>query len=130
MSQLDAEDIEIDTFSANLYDLLSAFQKVLAQTGRTQMHEVFEQVVSLEEKISEIQERLDKKSRMLFSELFEARWSRNLLIVTFLAVLEIVRSRYARILQDKTFGEIVIELTQTDAPQEPAAEGASSETVL
>lgn len=109
LSDLDAEDLEIDSFSANLYDLLSAFQSVLAKTSNEAMHEVYEQVVSIEDRMYEIRGRLLEKKRMVFSELFQHGWTRNLLIVTFLAVLEIVRTKTARVMQDKQFGEIYIE---------------------
>ncbi len=109
LSELDAQDIEIDTFSANLFDLLSAFQTVLTRAGRTEMHEVFEQVITIEEKMAEIKVHLEQEGRVVFSRLFGERWTRNQLIATFLAILEIVRTKIARVMQDKQFGEIVIE---------------------
>lgn len=109
LSDMDASDLDIDAFSANLYDLLSAFQSVLAKTANEAIHEVFEQVVTIEQKMTEIRTRLIEKKKMVFSELFQAGWTRNLLIVTFLAILEIVRSKVARVAQDKQYGEIYIE---------------------
>lgn len=109
LSDLDAQDLDIDSFSANLYDLLSAFQTVLSKTANEAMHEVFEQVVSIEERMVQIRTTLLTKKKMVFSELFQGGWTRNLLIVTFLAVLEIVRTKVARVMQDKQFGEIYIE---------------------
>lgn len=109
LSQLDADDVEIDTFSANLYDLLSAFQTVVAKHGQEMVHEVFEEQVSIEERMEEIRLRLNEKKKILFSELFGAKWTRNFLIATFLALLEIVRTKFARVRQDEQFGEITIE---------------------
>lgn len=109
LSDLDAQDIDIDNFSANLYDLLSAFQTVIAKAGKENVHEVFEQIVTIEEKISEIRTRLLDSKKVVFSELFSQGWTRNLLIVTFLAVLEIVRTKVARVTQEKQYGEIYIE---------------------
>lgn len=109
LSDLDADELDIDSFSANLYDLLSAFQSVLSKTSNEAMHQVYEQVVTIEERMYEIRGKLLEKKRMVFSELFKNGWTRNLLIVTFLAVLEIVRTKVARVMQDKQFGEIYIE---------------------
>lgn len=109
LSEISPEDVEIDTFSANLFDLLSAFQGVLTRAGRVEMHEVFEQEVSIEECMLEIRTRLVEEKKVVFSRLFEKGWTRNLLIATFLAVLEIVRTRIARVVQDKQFSEIYIE---------------------
>lgn len=114
LSQLDGEDVEIDNFSANLYDLLSAFQKVLAKHGRDQFHEVFEQVISIEDKMEEIRTRLFAQKKIVFSELFSGHiLSRNLLVVTFLSILEIVRTKFARVRQEKEFDEIYIEKIET-----------------
>ena len=109
LSEMDAADVEIDTFSANLFDLLTAFQSVLAKGSQEAMHEVFEQVVSIEDKMSEIRTRLVERKKFVFSDLFQNGWTRNLLIVTFLAVLEIVRTKIARVVQDQQYGEIYIE---------------------
>lgn len=109
LSEISPEDVEIDTFSANLFDLLSAFQGVLTRAGRVEMHEVFEQEVSIEEKMTEIRTRLLEEKKVVFSQLFSKNWTRNILIATFLAILEIVRTKTARVMQDKQFGEIYIE---------------------
>ena len=81
----------------------------MAKAGREAVHEIYEEIVSIEDKMTEIQGLLAEKKRVVFAELFGSSRSRNLLIVTFLAILEIVRSRIARVLQEEQFGEIVIE---------------------
>ena len=114
LAGMEAQDIEMDSFSANLYDLLSAFQSVLTKAGRMAVHEVFEQVMTIEEKMVQIKTRLFERKRVVFSELFDAGWTRNLLIVPFLSILEIVRTRFAVVVQDKQFGEIFIERIADD----------------
>ncbi|MBI3313593.1 MAG: segregation/condensation protein A [Candidatus Omnitrophica bacterium] len=109
LGELDGNEAEIDTFSANLYDLLTAFQSLLSRSGREVFHEVYEEIISIEEKMMEINSRLAESPRVVFSTLFSKPWSRNELIATFLAVLEIVRTKIARVTQDKHFGEIVLE---------------------
>lgn len=110
LADLNAEDVGIDTFSANLYDLLSAFQSVLARAGKEAFHEVYEQIITIEERTVQVRGLLEEKKKITFSELFTVgTWSRNLLIVTFLTILEIVRTKYARVAQDKHYGEIMIE---------------------
>lgn len=109
LSGVDGQDVEADTFTANLYDLLSAFQKVVTRLGRFEMHEVYEQQVTIEEKMGEIKIRLTENGRVTFWSLFEKKWTRNLLIATFLAVLELVRTRFAQVIQESQCGEILIE---------------------
>lgn len=99
-------DTDIETFPSNVYDLLQAFYKVLKSCARDQFHEVFEQVVTIEEKIEQIKKLLQARGEMRFVELFSGAISRLELIVTFLAVLEIVRQKIACVQQTETFGEI------------------------
>lgn len=109
LGELDPEDVGVDTFSANFFDLIVAFQNVLAKKEPKSQHEVFEEVVSIEEKMIQIQAYLAEKKKVSFNDLFSERWTRNELIATFLAVLELVRTHFAWVRQDQQFGEIVIE---------------------
>ena len=108
LSHLSPEDITIDTFSANLFDLLQAFRSVLKEVSKEHFHEVFEEVISIEEKIEEIKQVVAERGSVHFRELFDQKVTKNVLIVTFLALLEIVRSKFARVSQEKQFGEILI----------------------
>ena len=78
-------------------------------------HEVYEQQVSIEEKMTEIKRRLAGEGKFPFTSLFSKPWSRNELIATFLAMLEIIRMKLARVAQEKLFGEILIERTESGA---------------
>ena len=98
---------ELEGFTSNFYDLLQAFYKVLKSVARDQFHEVFEQVVTIEEKLTQIKVILQERGGELkFEDLFDGVVSRNELIVTFLAILEIVRQKIARVYQSQMFGEI------------------------
>ncbi len=109
LKDLTPEDAGIDTFSANLYDLFQAFHSVLSRVKKVEFHEVFEEVVTIEEKIEFIKNRLENQSEIMFKQLFSENFTKNELIATFLALLEIVRSKYARVKQVGTFGEIAIQ---------------------
>lgn len=108
LSNLSPEDVVIDAFSANLFDLLSAFQSVLSGISKEAFHEVFEEIVSIEQKIEEIKRILTERGSILFRELFGGRFTKNELIATFLALLEIIRSKFAQVAQEKQFGDILI----------------------
>ena len=108
LNHLSSEDAAIDTFSANLFDLLNAFQSVLAGITKDQFHEVFDEIITIEQKIVEIQKILTDRKEIRFRELFGDKVTKNELIVTFLALLEIIRSKFALVAQDKRFGEILI----------------------
>lgn len=110
LGELDVDEPEVvDTFSANLYDLLQAFHQVLAKSSKELVHEVYEEEISIEEKIDHIKKRLAQEGKFTFVSLFGTKWTRNELIATFLAMLELTRLKAVRIFQDKVFGEIMIE---------------------
>ena len=103
------EDAGIDTFSADLYDLLQAFHSVLNQVKKIEFHEVYEEVVTIDEKIALIKNQLGDRNEILFKQLFGETRTKNELIATFFALLEIVRTRFARVKQAETFGDIMIQ---------------------
>jgi len=107
----DAGEPALEGFSNNLYDLLGAFYKVLKSVAKESFHEVFEQIITIEEKISQIKNLLAVNQRANFIDLFRPGAKKNEIIVTFLAILEIVRQKIARVLQKGVFGEIFIEST-------------------
>ncbi len=55
-----------------------------------------------------ILERLEGKDSVAFVELFERSCHRLVVIVTFLAMLELIRLRVARVFQAETFGPILV----------------------
>lgn len=109
LQEIELGETEIDTFSANLYDLVQAFHQVLAKASKEWVHEVRAEEIPMEEKMEEIKHRLAQEIRFSFWSLFPKPWTRGELIATFLALLEIVRLRLVRIFQEKVFGEIMIE---------------------
>ncbi len=115
LEELSPEEAGIDTFSADLYDLLQAFHQVLAKASKEMVHEVYGEQISMEEKMDQIKRRLAEETRFSFLSLFPRPWGRNELIATFLALLEVTRLKLARVFQEKVFGEILIERTQNRA---------------
>lgn len=115
LEDISLEEPEINTFSANLYDLMQAFHDVLSKASKEMAHEVFEPEVSVEEKMEAIQKRLQREGCFTFISLFPKPWTKSELITTFLALLEITRLKLVRVFQDKLFGEIMIERIDTNA---------------
>jgi segregation and condensation protein A len=115
----------------SLKDLLRAFAAALAARRDEPVHHVEPVRVTLEEKIHEIRRRLAQHGRVRFGELFAADAPRLELVVTLIALLEMVRNREARLCQSASFGEIEIRPGPSagadgvgEAPQNnPGAEG-------
>ncbi len=71
--------------------------------------------VSIEQKIRRIRELTLKRERVRFSRLIQQAQTRIEVIVTFLAVLEMIKRQLIRAQQERLFGEIVL-LRRDDAP--------------
>jgi segregation and condensation protein A len=95
-------------FDASLFDLLTAFRKVLEEKAPEIVREIVPFKFTLEEKVQQILDKLSTKNELRFSLLFKECQSKRELIVTFLALLEIIKQKKIRIRQPKLFGEIAI----------------------
>ena len=100
------EEDEISTEDLQLYDLLSALQDVLDRSPTDQYVEFSRETWTVQERIQLILERLEVESTVPFEGLFEKNWSRPLIIVTFLALLELVRMNLVGLFQAEWFGPI------------------------
>ena len=104
----DAEEPrEEEIAGVSLFDLLEAFRQVLLRAKPGLIHEVTLDSVTVEEKIKEIHSLLlTEKRSMAFHLLFPEQASRRVIIVTFLAILELVKMKSIRIFQTGPFETI------------------------
>ena len=98
-----------------LFDLLKAFQEVLARAPVEPIGEIEPVKWRVSDKIDEILVRTERAGRVGFSTLFSPESPRGEIIVTFLALLELLRLRQVVASQDAAFGEIVVERFREDA---------------
>jgi segregation and condensation protein A len=95
-------ELEVDLFS-----LLNAFRGVLQRAqGRARMPLPPEQI-SIEDRMQQLLDRLSEHQACGFEDLFaDGDGSRPFMIVTFLALLEMIRLRLIRVFQGGSFGAI------------------------
>ena len=105
--------------AVGLYDLLQALQQLLKERPEPLMHEVTAEQLSVSDRINQILAALQGQQSMAFTELFAGQASRHELIVSFLAMLELVKLRLVRLLQSQCFGAIWL----TPAVEEAATAG-------
>jgi len=92
-----------------IFQLINAFQNVLKRIeARRDVQEIFAERFSVSEKIELILQRVANNARLRFSDLFGDAVSRVEVVVTFLALLELIRLRQLRALQKNMFEEIEI----------------------
>ncbi len=94
----------------NLDDLTAAFRKILKNINQTDpVIEIVREQYSISDSLKEIIDKVYlKKEGILFSELFFEKYSREKVVVTFLALLELIKNRKVRFIQNKMFSEIYI----------------------
>ena len=102
------ESVEFEGLS--LFDLISALRHVLELFPEERVHEVTLERISVREKMSSLLDDLHRRGKVIFQSLFEAAVSRLEVVVTFLAMLELVKIRAIRVAQEEREGPIVIEL--------------------
>ena len=94
-------------FEVSLTDLMGAFSNVLRKSSAP-VYEVREEPWTVEMKVQELRVLLTVKRQLKFLDLFTEGKSPLELVVTFLALLELMRQRVARAIQERPFAEISI----------------------
>jgi segregation and condensation protein A len=101
------ETPEEGKIEVNLLELLEAFREVLERVKPEGVHEVTLELISVEDKIEEILIFLERENRSIaFHRLFPEQASRRVVIVTLLAILELVKMKRIRIFQLTPFETI------------------------
>jgi len=104
-------------FEVSLFDLISAFKNILSKTPGEAI-EISRETLTVADKINFIIERLEREDGIKFEELFNEGSTKIVLIVTFLALLELIRLGLVKAYQEKSFGSIwIINPQRVSTPQ-------------
>ena len=92
-----------------IFQLINAFQNVIKRVeAREELQQIFGENYTVSDKIETILARVSEGGALKFSELFAEMASRVEIVVTFLALLELIRLKQVRAIQPGQFGEIEI----------------------
>ena len=95
-----------------IFDLINAFQRALKRLpAEEKQGEIHEEVFTVTDRINHLMRIVDRGVSMKFEELFSTASTRSELVVTFLAILELIRMKQFRVSQEEQFGEIWLERT-------------------
>ncbi len=89
-------------------DLTFALAEVMRRVDQSQAHLINFEQLSTRERMTEILERMRNESFIEFSSLFNVKEGRMGVVVTFLAVLELLKDSLAEIVQSEEYGPIHI----------------------
>jgi segregation and condensation protein A len=102
---IDADD---EFIKIGLFELIDAFQKILERIPDDHRVDMRADEISVKDRITQIIDILETKKSITFLELFSANPDKKEIIVTFLAILEMVKLMLIRIAQHVQTGVIRI----------------------
>lgn len=94
--------------SVELWDLVSAFGRLMRETLALQPNQIVVDDTPLHVHMERIEQALTKTSRLRFTEIFTPPRFRARLVGLFMAILELIKGRRIMAEQDQVFGEIWI----------------------
>lgn len=111
----ESEEVELGNDPANalrdvgIFDLLSTFTEILQRVDKEELREIFIEKFTVAEQIDKIVERVRTTEKLSLKGMFEDMHSRQEMVCTFLALLELIRLKHIRAVQeDGYFGDILI----------------------
>lgn len=98
--------------SATVFDLLSVFEKILSRHKEEVKMEIEREEITLADMIRNLKKRILDVGELNIIDFFAELHSRRELVTAFVAVLEIVRTDGVKLVQRKTFGDIILKKVQ------------------
>jgi len=112
-------------FEASLFDLINAFSKALKDIPQDLFYEVIKDEFTVDGKVHELLHLFMETPRIGLTDLFTRARSKLEVVVTFLAVLELIRLKEVLVVQKALFGAIEVfrnkEKMTAKAPEPEAA---------
>ena len=111
LSDMDLKEFQAP-FRVDLWTLIDAFKTVIERQSAQKEDEadiiVETDFMTVEDKIEEILQRIEEYNSFSFSDLFELSLSKMSLILTFMALLELVKQQVVTVFQENQFDDIKI----------------------
>jgi segregation and condensation protein A len=108
-SYLTPSVVETFEIEATLYDLVRAFHEIMKQASTTPKHEVTNFNISIEDQVEYVLGVMQNCQRITLAELVARDQRRLYYVVTFLALLELVKLQRIALRQHQAFGEIHVQ---------------------
>ena len=116
---LDPDDEkEHEILDVSLFDLLAAFKEAMEAAPDEIFHQVEREEISLSERIEFVRQYLTDRKKVTFFDMFPKGTHKGTLVVTFMAMLELIKQQFLRIGQSGSFGEIWIYLREQSVKTE------------
>lgn len=105
--------IEQEIESVDIRDLVLALQAVIARADLSVSHEVSREVLSVKDRMAIVLHKLESGKTIRFDDLFTPKEGKQGALVTFLAVLELLKAHALELVQNRPFGPIYLNAAMT-----------------
>jgi segregation and condensation protein A len=102
---------------ATVFDLLETFKRIMERRRERIEVEIAREEVTQAQKMAELKTLLAQHSRVNVTKLFEAATNRREMVCLLLAILEMLKGLLITFTQERTFGDIVIQLAEPAAAE-------------
>lgn len=109
------EEVNVILRDVTLYDIANAFKAAMDNMPVIQVYELQREPIHLDEQKELVLRSFDGDGRLRFSTLINQLETKIAIVVTFLALLELIRSHQITIVQNELFGELEIQLLTAEA---------------
>ena len=120
---------DVDLRDASIFDLISSLNEALGRVQEEDIQEIFAEEYTVSQKVTYIIENLKIAKRLSITDLFTGMRSRQEIVCTFLAVLELIKLNRIAAVQDERFGQIMVEPRKSDEKNSEKSEMASEELI-
>ena len=98
----------INLEKTSLYEFSSLYKKLIEKKPIDINYDLKREKIRVKQKVSFILKKLFNLPKLIFSKLFSSKSSKQDIVVTFIAILELIQNRKIKVLQNKNFDEILI----------------------
>jgi segregation and condensation protein A len=102
------EEEDTSLRDVSLFDLISSFKFAIERMPKKFVHEIVRLNVTVDEQIDYILDYFSRRSEATFYELIQDMAEKIRVVVTFIALLELIRSQRVLVRQAEPFGEVSI----------------------
>jgi segregation and condensation protein A len=110
----------IEPPDVDIRDIIMAFKDILARADLKISHEIERETLSVRDKMTALLDLMKQKNFFTFESLFDQTEGKQGIVVTFLAVLELLKAQVLDIVQNDTYGQIYIKSLAKEEEKENA----------
>ncbi len=109
------EAIDVTLKDVTLYDIATSFKNAMDAMPVITSYELQREDLNLDDQKRFVLKSFDGDGRLLFSSLLNQLSAKIAVVITFLAVLELIRAHQITVVQNELFGELEMQLLSAEA---------------